>query len=156
MITDVGKTTYAKLLQDPRWQKKRLKIMERDGWKCIICKGENDTLHVHHRYYKSSEGPWDYPDRALVTLCRQCHDLYGHGTLSGVDYLISEILGSGAFYAELNELADAFSTARELKPSDFSAIARFIKFYAKRPDQRDFANGAVLIEFDTEKTDGQN
>lgn len=29
--------SYAEKFKDPRWQKKRLKIMERDNWKCCEC-----------------------------------------------------------------------------------------------------------------------
>lgn len=31
------KEEYAKKLMDPRWQKKRLEIFKRDGWKCQNC-----------------------------------------------------------------------------------------------------------------------
>lgn len=64
-------SAYSKRLKDPRWQKKRLQIMERDEWKCLVCKSDKKTLTVHHtRYYKM---PWDAPDRYLETLCEDCH-----------------------------------------------------------------------------------
>ena len=31
------------------------------------------VLHVHHLYYVLSKYPWEYEDRALVTLCNNCH-----------------------------------------------------------------------------------
>jgi len=35
---------------------------------------ELDDLEVHHKYYnRDFETPWDYPDDALITLCRKCH-----------------------------------------------------------------------------------
>ena len=58
---------------DPRWQKRRLEILEKDGWKCIDCKSATKTLNVHHRYYVAKRDPWQYPDWALITLCRDCH-----------------------------------------------------------------------------------
>lgn len=61
-------------LRDPRWQKKRLEIMERDGWVCRDCKCGTDTLNVHHCYYERSIAPWDYPDESLLTLCESCHE----------------------------------------------------------------------------------
>lgn len=128
-ITNEPRTAYSKLLQDPRWQKKRLKIMERDNFTCCVCGTTDDTLHVHHRYYKSSEGPWDYPDRALVTLCHQCHELHGHGALSGQDHLVTEVLGAGAFFDEMNVLAEAFSKGSNLSAEDFKIIANFIALY---------------------------
>lgn len=66
--------TYQEKLKDPRWQKKRLNIFERDGWKCRVCGNDKDTLHVHHKIYKKGEEPWDTPDKFLLTLCESCHD----------------------------------------------------------------------------------
>lgn len=138
-ISEQPKFDYARLLRDPRWQKKRLKIMERDGFACQVCSDNESELHVHHRYYKNSEGPWDYPDRALVTLCKSCHDLYGHGALSGQEHLISEVLSAGAFYNELNLLAEAFSSAKKLSTLDFTVIGEFITLYAESaPDLRSY------------------
>lgn len=60
-------------LLDPRWQKKRLKIMERDGFACRSCSATHKTLHVHHNYYSEGRAPWEYRDSALFTLCDECH-----------------------------------------------------------------------------------
>jgi hypothetical protein len=62
---------YFEKLRDPRWQKKRLKVMERDNWTCQICNVKESTLNVHHTAYIGD--PWDIPDRKLVTFCEQCH-----------------------------------------------------------------------------------
>lgn len=69
-----GESNYSILLKDPRWQKRRLKILERDGWCCYECGHEDKTLHVHHRYYLRGKKPWEYEDDALITLCEDCHD----------------------------------------------------------------------------------
>jgi hypothetical protein len=66
--------TYTELLRDPRWQKRRLEIMQRDGFACVECGRKDLTLNVHHRYYISGRDPWDYPDEALVTLSEDCHE----------------------------------------------------------------------------------
>jgi len=66
--------TYFEKLKDPRWQKLRLKVFERDGWACQICKSKDKTLNAHHRYYTSKTDPWDYPIDALSTLCEACHE----------------------------------------------------------------------------------
>lgn len=68
------KPTYSELLLDPRWQKKRLEVLQRDGFKCYDCKAETETLHVHHRYYVSGRIPWEYPPFCYVTLCKTCHE----------------------------------------------------------------------------------
>ena len=65
---------YAQKLKDPRWQKKRLEILERDEWNCQICHDNESTLVVHHRKYLPNTDPWDYPDYLLVTLCEDCHE----------------------------------------------------------------------------------
>jgi len=69
----MGKT-YAEKLRDPRWQKKRLQILERDEWTCQDCKDTESTLHVHHFYYERGKNPWEYPDKHLITLCKPCHE----------------------------------------------------------------------------------
>lgn len=67
---------YGELLKDPRWQKRRLEIMSRDGFQCACCLSDSSMLSVHHKYYEDREYgfmPWDYPDDALITLCEECH-----------------------------------------------------------------------------------
>ena len=67
---------YSAKLKDPRWWKKRLKILERDKWTCQkqLCLDTESTLMVHHRLYLPNTEPWDYPDELLVTLCEDCHE----------------------------------------------------------------------------------
>jgi hypothetical protein len=64
---------YADKLKDPRWQKKRLKILERDNWTCRGCKDTENTLVVHHIKYFPDKDPWECPDNFLLTLCEECH-----------------------------------------------------------------------------------
>lgn len=63
---------YRKLLQDERWNHRRLEIMRRDGFCCRRC-GKKGILNVHHRWYIYGRKPWQYPDRSLITLCEDCH-----------------------------------------------------------------------------------
>ena len=69
---------YARLLKDRRWYEKRIEILKRDNYKCTEC-GSGDNLCVHHKYYlKNAKNnyfvyPWDYPNEALTTLCKECH-----------------------------------------------------------------------------------
>ena len=44
-------TPYWEKLRDPRWQKKRLEIMERDDFTCVHCQDNASTLNVHHGFY---------------------------------------------------------------------------------------------------------
>ena len=64
---------YAEKLRDPRWQKKRLEIFDRDDWTCQMCGDGGSTLHVHHRVYEKGKEPWEYDNSSLVTLCECCH-----------------------------------------------------------------------------------
>lgn len=70
-------TTYYEKLRDPRWQRKRLQIMERDRWACTMCGSNASTLNVHHGYYERGIDPWDYDDASLTTLCENCHVFMG-------------------------------------------------------------------------------
>lgn len=65
---------YSKLLRDPRWQKKRLEILERDGWKCRYCGDTESTLHIHHLWYEDAHQPWQAHSWSLLTLCESCHE----------------------------------------------------------------------------------
>lgn len=70
-------SAYVELLRDPRWQKRRLEILQRDGWECLSCGTKEKTLHVHHRKYERGKAPWEYPDEVLETLCEDCHEAAG-------------------------------------------------------------------------------
>ena len=73
MSTRKTKRDYAQERLDPRWQKKRLEIMNRDSFACCDCGDEETTLNVHHRYYVTGRKPWRYPNWSLQTLCYPCH-----------------------------------------------------------------------------------
>jgi hypothetical protein len=64
---------YQKLLLDPRWQKKRLQILERDEWTCRMCGCTEYTLHIHHEKYANE--PWNVDDNFLKTVCKYCHTI---------------------------------------------------------------------------------
>jgi hypothetical protein len=66
--------TYSEKLKDPRWQRRRLEVLEAAGWKCSQCESTDQTLHVHHNFYRSRTEPWNYPDHALRVLCEGCHE----------------------------------------------------------------------------------
>ena len=75
---------YQQKLRDRRWQQRRLKIFERDGWVCKHpdCRDRQDLtvpLCVHHLVYYPDTDPWDYDDEDLVTWCERCHDRHHRG-----------------------------------------------------------------------------
>ena len=66
---------YSDLLLNPRWQKKRLEILNRDNWTCQLCKDTEETLHVHHKLYTSFQEPWNIDNDFLITYCSTCHEI---------------------------------------------------------------------------------
>jgi len=67
------KKSYPKKLRHPLWQKKRLEILNRDGWKCACCKEDQEMLFVHHIVYHYKAKPWEYDNSELITFCDKCH-----------------------------------------------------------------------------------
>lgn len=67
------KKTYSEKLRDPRWQRMRLDVMQRDNFACQDCGDKTKTLAVHHAYYVTGRNPWMYPAWSLSTLCDDCH-----------------------------------------------------------------------------------
>lgn len=71
----MSKPTYAELLRDPRWQRKRLEVMNREDFTCERCRDKSKTLNVHHSYYERGNSPWEYPIESLHCLCESCHEI---------------------------------------------------------------------------------
>lgn len=66
---------YWELLKDPRWQRRRLDVLNRADFTCEECGDKETTLHVHHMYYERGAKPWEYSDEALRVLCEKCHEI---------------------------------------------------------------------------------
>jgi len=71
---ETRREAYRRKLKDPRWQKMRLEIFNRDDFKCQYCDDKRETLHVHHLEYLPDLDPWQYPMESLITLCESCHE----------------------------------------------------------------------------------
>lgn len=67
------RSTYSEKLQDPRWQKLRLEIFQRDKWACSNCGATDKPLHIHHGYYQFGREPWEYERASLYSYCQDCH-----------------------------------------------------------------------------------
>lgn len=65
-------SAYSRKLASPKWQKKRLIILNRDKWKCRYCGDDKTELHVHHLKY-TGKNPEDAPNKDLITACADCH-----------------------------------------------------------------------------------
>ncbi len=107
---------YLKKLRDPRWQKMRLEVFQRDSFHCQRCPpsetGEEstDTLHVHHNYYETGKEPWEYPVEAFTTLCETCHEAETANRPEMDKYLIQALKKTGLPYFGVEALAGALET----------------------------------------------
>lgn len=127
--------TYLEKLKDPRWQKKRLQILERDDFTCRYCKDTEKTLHVHHMIY--AKAPWLTDNEHLLTLCEDCH--------KNVEY---EIESTKLFLSHIiNHDVDKFINAvdvlrsiaaREVNEKGFYMLSRILnRFYDSDWDKLD-------------------
>lgn len=82
-------STYGQKLLDPRWQKIRLEVFQRENFTCQYCRATDLTLHVHHLCYASSGNPWDVDISALQCLCEECHKV-DHLNLSILEHKLIE------------------------------------------------------------------
>lgn len=67
---------YSRLLQRPEWQRKRMEILERDGFVCTQCKAPGtpeNYLQVDHKVYRNGSLPWEIENSYLQTVCVKCH-----------------------------------------------------------------------------------
>lgn len=91
--------TYVEKLKDPRWQKKRLEILNRDEWKCRVCGDKTSTLHVHHLDYKNGKEPWDYNNDTFIAICEDCHESE-HRTRKEYEQSLLSLFRSKGFMAD--------------------------------------------------------
>lgn len=73
IIEPVKLSRYGELLKHPKWQRRRLEIMQRDNFTCQVCLDTETELQVHHKKYINGLQPWEYEDSYLITLCNNCH-----------------------------------------------------------------------------------
>lgn len=66
--------SYSDRLKDPRWQRRRLEVLNRENFTCETCAATDKTLHVHHKLYRKGAMPWEYEDHELEVLCKDCHE----------------------------------------------------------------------------------
>src|ERR1051326_7976114 len=81
---------YSEKLLDPRWQKKRLEILRRDSYYCVMCGDNKSQLHVHHKKYNGE--PWEADDKDLATYCKYCHEIETIASKSGLSLDKSQLV----------------------------------------------------------------
>lgn len=134
-MTDPTRSTYSEKLKDPRWQKRRLKVFERDNFTCQRCLDKTKTLHLHHAYYDRGKDPWDADNAALVTLCEACHEMEKsdvHLKVREADARVVRVLKKHLFDEGTFRLAEVLEAAfRELGTGIEQEIT--IRFVQKGP-----------------------
>jgi 5-methylcytosine-specific restriction endonuclease McrA len=120
-----GQEAYLERLRDPRWQRRRLDIFQRDAFTCQKCGDEKSTLHVHHWRYLFGRDPWEYSDEDLVTLCQSCHEQETNFHREVLKKLQEVLEIRGWFYNEISSLADALFSARCTQDAVNMLLARY-------------------------------
>ena len=126
IATMTEKITYSEKLKDPRWQKKRLEILNRDKFTCQNCGDETKTLHVHHKLYIHGCEPWDYEDKYLLTLCYSCHEDEEVAMKENIPLLINAVKRSPFMAADLLTLGEGIEEVKLFHLS--GVIAHAIKY----------------------------
>ncbi len=112
------KTEYFELLKDPRWQKKRLEILERDNWCCRRCFDDENQLSVHHLFYIKDLDPWDYSNDTLITLCDSCHKIEKDSYYISLRKLQSILVHKTYLSDEIFKLAEVLRTFNMAYPPE--------------------------------------
>ena len=134
-ISEMQMSTYSEKLRHPNWQKKRLEILNRDGFKCVICDDGESTLNVHHSYYEKGRDPWDYNDDSLMTLCDECHEEEHEFSRAADAHLLQALKDLGARAFHVSALA-----------KDLGARAFHVSALAKDLGARAFHVSALAYE----------
>lgn len=113
--------TYKEKLLDPKWQKKRLEIFERDLFKCQHCEDYESTLHVHHTYYEFGKEIWDYENESLITLCESCHSEHTKSS-KNIKNNLKKI-----YSYWLYEIEDIVFCCSKMNPKELRDVLKFCK-----------------------------
>ncbi len=147
----------------PEWQKKRLEVLQRDGFECLNCHSKDKELHVHHGYYSKGKKPWEYPIESLFTLCADCHSESGvlkSRIIEQIGYLDPSVydlmIGTAqalrfeceqSFDVDTQDLIGNLSIARSVfdkaqKPSDSAIVYDFARFLSEFK----YVHSSILVE----------
>lgn len=114
---------YSETLKNGNWQKRRVEILQRDNFKCVLCKSE-DRLEIHHINYIDGIKAWEYPNDMLITLCRGCHEK--EYPRSKVERYLMETLRMNGFM--VGDLL-ALSTKIDTEPVFTKALLKALREY---------------------------
>jgi hypothetical protein len=138
------KKTYSEKLKDPRWQKKRLEIFERDEWTCQRCNHTEYPLAVHHLRYIQGLDPWEYESKILITLCEYCHETEYKEMPEALEGLVQVLKDQKYFAFDVKELSDLLA---QLDREDRQVVLGVIKPFLKDDEFRTKITSLVEIEW---------
>lgn len=101
----MAKVPYLDKLKDPRWQRKRLELMQSAGFRCQSCGDTEDSLNIHHVYYEKDADPWSYPDNAYMVLCSRCHERW---------HMLKQTMDQSLCHVDVNHLFHLQSIVTQL------------------------------------------
>ena len=130
---------YSEKLKDPRWQKKRLEIFNRDNFSCQICGDTESTLVVHH--YKYSGEPWESDEKYLMTLCENCHESEHKNLKENKELLNNSIAGLDSIrYKQISNIINSvINNSRYPIDVSFTILEKLLS-------DKDFFND-VIVDF---------
>jgi hypothetical protein len=112
---------YAQKLKAPRWQKKRIGILQRDNYTCQLCHSKDKTLHVHHIAYTGND-PWEIEDNLLITFCEDCHHYEQVMVKRRATLLINTLKSIGFMSNGLGHLAGVFMAAKDRNWREYQEV----------------------------------
>jgi hypothetical protein len=121
------KQKYSEKLKDPRWQKKRLEILNRDNWECQQCGDSESSLVVHHLRYIPNHEPWEYSPHQLLTLCESCHNQEYEEMPECINSLLEQLKDQGFLSNDVTNIAAGFNGLVRHYPPEI--ISSFIGWF---------------------------
>lgn len=137
--------TYGEQLRHPKWQRKRLRILNRDGWMCTACCSTEKTLHVHHKVYVKGRKVWEYDDADLRTMCEDCHQIR-HEVEDQIKRLVAN-LDPGDVLEFLIGLSSIAPTVEEKRAMFDASPCRFAAYAASTIAVMEWEDAEATLEF---------
>lgn len=140
------KNNYLEKLLDPRWQKKRLEVFERDEFYCRSCCNDKNTLHCHHFNYINGRDPWDYDNDNFITLCSECHK-----EISEKIIIAREALNKNYDCTSIDDIIKILEVFSQSNPVLPAIVLDFIEFYTTSDHRATSSLLAFIKSYNTYK-----
>lgn len=112
------KQKYSEQIKSPKWQKRRLEILNRDNFTCQMCGCTEKTLHVHHTIYIPGRKIWEYKDNQLISLCEDCHSKEHIEYAEIVNQIITNMKYYGFTNKEIAFYIGQYAQGIDVEPND--------------------------------------